>query len=295
MQKPGIEKLKFIKINALIPLFICATSSAIAAEVDFEKAMAFCATKADDSERLECYDGLAANSISDAPQASTPSLPETGKWQVSDAINPMDDSRVVTLVLTADSGQNRYGDPVSLYLRCSNESTKLYINWGDFLAEEVYVLTRLGGAKPVTRQWSLTTDSKASIYAGSPIPFIRSMFRANRLVAQVTTYSEGQATALFDIRGLKQAAAPLMDACRWSASSTPPASSVQSGLGSDDIKTAQAFLEKIDYFFRSPDGEWSIETEMAIKQYQTKKGLEPTGKLDSKLLELMREDDSGRP
>jgi len=283
-----------MKTNALILSLICTTASGIAAEIDFEEAIAFCATKAGDPERLECYDDLAGQSNSDAPQASTESLPETGKWEVSDALNPMDDSRVVTLVLPADSGQNRWGDPVSLYLRCSNESTKLYINWGDFLAEEVYVLTRLGEARPVTRQWSLTTDSKASIYTGSPIPFIRSMFRANQLVAQVTTYSEGQATALFDIRGLRYAAAPLMDACGWSTSPTPPSSSVQSGLGPDDVMAAQAFLEKFDYFFSSADGQWTIETEMAIKQYQTKKGLEPTGKLDSELLELMREDDSGR-
>jgi len=286
--------VKFLKINALIPLLICTTASGMAAEIDLEKAMASCATKADESERLECYDGLASKSNSGAPQAESASLPETGKWKVSDALNPMDDSRVVTLALTADSGQNRWGEPVVMYLRCSNESTNLFINWGDFLAEDAYVLTRLGEARPVTRQWSLTTDSKASFYAGSPISFIRSMFKTNQLVAQVTTYSEGQASAVFDIRGLKDAAAPLMDACRWSANSTPPSSSVESGLGAGDVMTAQAFLEKSDYFFGSADGEWTIETEWAIKQYQTKKGLEPTGKLDSELLELMREDDSGR-
>ena len=78
----------------------------------------------------------------------------------------------------------------------------------EFLEEEVHVLTRLGDATAFTNEWSLSTDSKASFFPGSPIPFIRNMFAANQLVAQVTTYSEGLATAVFDIRGLKIAAAP---------------------------------------------------------------------------------------
>jgi len=39
------------------------------------------------------------------------------KWDVTDKIDPLDDSRVLVFLLQADTGKGTYGDPVYLIIR----------------------------------------------------------------------------------------------------------------------------------------------------------------------------------
>ncbi|EHH3082193.1 type VI secretion system-associated protein TagO [Vibrio vulnificus] len=181
---------------------------------DLEKEIASCSAVKGELERLDCYDSLAKKHKLDKPQAVGEKLTGIGKWNVSEEVNPVDDSKTVTLILEASSGQSKWNGKVFFVARCRSNKTEVYIGWNDYLGREASVLTRIGSSKAVTSKWSLSTDSKATFHR-QPIPFLKSMEKADSLVAQITPYNESPVTAIFDTSGLSNALAPLRKTCNW--------------------------------------------------------------------------------
>lgn len=179
-----------------------------------DKEIAACAVVEGDLARLECYDSLAQKHGLQGPQTQPVNVTGHGKWVVDAKTNPIDDSKTVTLLLTADEGSSRWGKPVVLVARCQSNATDLFIAWNDYLGSEADVLSRVGEAKAVTRRWSVSTDHKATFHP-SPITFLKSMMEADKLVAQVTPYNESPVTAVFNTSGLKNAIKPLRETCNW--------------------------------------------------------------------------------
>lgn len=137
-----------------------------------------------------------------------------GKWVTSSDINPIDDSKTITMYLNADSGKNTWGQPLKLIVRCKSNETNLIINWNDYLGSEANVLTRVGTNEAVTSPWSISTDSQATFHK-DPVPFLEEMIKSNKLVAQVTPYNANPVTAIFDTSGLENAIKPLRETCGW--------------------------------------------------------------------------------
>ena len=188
----------------------------LAAVADMKKEVAACAGKRGELERLACYDGVAKRNGLSPPQGEATSTVGGGKWMVTDEVNPIDDSRTVTLALPADSGKSKWGNPIILIARCKSNTTELFIGWGDYLGREANVLTRIGKHDAVTREWSLSTNSQATFYPGNrDISFLKQMMEADTLVAQVTPYNESPTTAVFDTEGLDVAIKPLRETCGW--------------------------------------------------------------------------------
>jgi type VI secretion system protein VasI len=185
----------------------------VQAAVD-DKEYAKCAVIDGDLSRLECFDSLAKNKNLDGRQVQPTSISGKGKWEVTTDINPIDDSKTVTLMLYASSGTNRYKQPVFLVARCKSDETNLYIGWNDYLGREANVLTRVGENKATTTKWSMSTDSKATFHK-APIPFIKEMLGSNKLIAQITPYNESPVTAIFNTIGLENAIKPLRETCGW--------------------------------------------------------------------------------
>ena len=178
--------------------------------------VAKCAIIRGELSRLECYDELAESHNLDGPQEVEADLKNVGEWNVSVQVNPIDDSRTVSLILMSSSGKSSMlGQPIGLILRCRSGETELYINWRDYLGPEARVLTRIGNEDAKTQLWGLSTDSQATFYPGNDTQFIKMLLNADRLVAQVTPYSESPVTAIFDIVGLTSAVLPLRDECNW--------------------------------------------------------------------------------
>ncbi|WP_075180167.1 type VI secretion system-associated protein TagO [Neptunomonas phycophila] len=199
---------KYLSLVALI--FITGNTYAAIDEKEYAK----CAVIDGDLARLECFDGLAKVKKLDGRQAQPTRIDGKGKWNVSVDINPVDDSKTVTLVLDADSGRSRWGKSVFLVVRCKSNSTDLYIGWNDYLGSEADVLTRVGDNKALTSRWSMSTDSKATFHP-KPIPFLKKMLQSTKLVAQVTPYNESPVTAIFNTQGLENAIKPLRETCGW--------------------------------------------------------------------------------
>lgn len=138
-----------------------------------------------------------------------------GKWIIDEKINPIDDSKQITFMITADQGKGIYGDPIGLVLRYMSNETDIYIIWNSYLGSEAYVLTRFGDEAASTIKWPLSTDHQATFYILNPSWFVKKLTEVDRFIAQVTPYSENPITAIFDVRGLKEAIIPYNDILNW--------------------------------------------------------------------------------
>jgi type VI secretion system protein VasI len=218
-RRRGNDPMKMSAVGLILAsvLFVCLSAgTGQSNDINYiKKRIAASAAIKGDLERLESYDQLAIE-LGLVSKAIVLPTKGTGKWSSSSETNPVDDSTTVVLSLTADEGRSRMmGEPIVLIIRCRSNKTELYINWNDYLGEDVKVLTRVGDSAAVKKLWSVSTNRQSSFYFGSPIEFIKTLIGADRLVAQVTPYQESQVTAIFDIRGLAEAIKPLQATCGW--------------------------------------------------------------------------------
>lgn len=193
--------------------FLLPLASNAIADVS-NKEVAQCAVVKGDLARLDCYDKIARKYKLNSPQTKKVDVTDVGNWMILDEINPIDDSRTVTLILEATSGKSKWNKNIFLAARCKSNTTNFYIGWNDYLGSEAYVLTRIGNKKAVTSEWSLSTDKKATFHT-KPIHFLKNMSKADKLIAQITPYNESPVTATFDTSGLNNALKPLRETCNW--------------------------------------------------------------------------------
>ena len=201
-----------MKKLALFVASLCVAAGAHAT-ID-EKEYAKCAVINGDLARLQCYDDLASNKKLNGLQNQPASIAGKGKWDVRIRVNPIDDSKTVSMVLDADSGTSKWGKPIYLVARCKSNETDLYIGWNDYLGQEVEVLTRIGRNKAITQPWSMSTNNKTTFHR-NPIPFLKELSSSTKLLAQVTPYNENPITAIFNTAGLEMAMKPLRETCNW--------------------------------------------------------------------------------
>lgn len=199
----------------LIFIVLSVAASAFAADVPGQD-IAKCAVIEGALARLECYDSVAKKNKLNGPQ----SQPVDGKavnsrWLADVKINPIDDSKTVTLVSEAVSGISRRGYPVYAYIRCKSNETDFFINWNDYIGgDEPAVLSRIGNAQAQTSKWDISTDNETTFHP-QPIPFIKSLLASDKLILQVTPYSESPVTVIFDLTNLSESIKPVRDTCKW--------------------------------------------------------------------------------
>jgi len=155
----------------------------------------------------------------------------TGKWICSRGKNPIDDTEIISFVLYSDSGKSIFGKSIRLVLRYQSGKkggkSDLYINWYDYLSGSMTSVTyRFGTEKALTGYWAISADKTATFYLKSSsflgipsskdtIKFIKKFMESNQFVARVTPYNENPVTAIFDIRGLRNAIEQFNDTLQW--------------------------------------------------------------------------------
>lgn len=163
----------------------------------------------------------AAETVRDAPVATA--SPEPTKWMKNLSVNPMDDTKTVTLRLAADEGVSQFKGPVAMIARCKSDRTELYVDWKDYLGDDSssvyedwkYVEIRMG-SKPMRRErWTLSTDSQATFSKDWAGAMLKEMLEVDKVVMRVTPYNESPVTAVFDVRGLRGPLQELADTCNW--------------------------------------------------------------------------------
>lgn len=181
-----------------------------------------CAAKESDSERLICYDNLADSMAVNSPKATVTT--GKGKWFVRNKKSPIDDSVNVFISLQSEneitSGYNTVRP--SLYIRCAENKTNVYIVWELYLGiDTTRMLTRFDKNRATTTTWSISTDNKAVFFKPgflsgiSDKAFVKKLMKHNRLLTQITPYGESPVMATFDVKGLSEAVKPLRQACHW--------------------------------------------------------------------------------
>lgn len=189
---------------------------------DFSEKIAKCAVVSGELDRLACFDDIAEAAGLNGPQSVAVSNSDTGKWNVSKDVNPIDDSVRVTAILYSTNTKSTWGKRVSLVARCMSNKTEVYINWNDYLGDDsnsVYadwknLTIRIGEAKAIKQRWGISTDKEAT-FAPKAIQLLKSMVGNSKFLAQTTPYNESPVTAIFDTTGSKNALSPLAEACNW--------------------------------------------------------------------------------
>ncbi|WP_225782110.1 type VI secretion system-associated protein TagO [Xenophilus sp. Marseille-Q4582] len=188
--------------------------SGIATVPDAE--LARCASFGTDALRLNCFDQATKKlKPASAPKAQVAVAGQKGKWSTSSDKDPLTDKPIFYAMLDADEGKGKYGGPVSLIVRCKNNSTEAYVNWNSFLGSDGIAVTyRVDKDAAVKVKWSISTDHKAS-FIRNPIPLLKQIGDSSSFVVSLTPYSESPVTAIFNTSGGVAALADIRSACQW--------------------------------------------------------------------------------
>ena len=114
------------------------------------------------------------------------------------------------------------GNPVSLVVRCMENTTSVYFSTGCHMTSSRYnsygdVTYRLDEQKAKTKGFQDSTNNKSlGLWrGGSAIPFIKQMLNNKKVLVRMTPYGENAITANFDITGSETEIEPLREACGW--------------------------------------------------------------------------------
>jgi len=160
----------------------------------------------------------------------------TGKWIYDKGTNPLNDKVVITFWLECE--KNECDNPIFLILKKEGKKTTICINWGvevrDVYEGMVSVRTRFGDKKATkSLNWhtSIVTfgdivkeaifgkqawvASPYTFYDGRKSKFIRKLIDTDRFVAEVKGIYKTKLTAIFDVRGFKNAVRQFNDILGW--------------------------------------------------------------------------------
>lgn len=160
---------------------------------------------------------------SEATQTDTNTPTDRGNWIVTEDKSAFDDSRTVVLSLYSNEpirGQFGAPAPASLFLRCQENSTSLFLVLNDLFLADIQgfgsVDYRIDDTKADVVHLANSTDNKAlGLWdGGSAIPFIKRLMAGKTVVFRATPFNESPVEFSFTLAGLDAAAIPLKEACR---------------------------------------------------------------------------------
>jgi len=188
-----------------------------------------CAELNTDAVRLACYDEIARGNARSQGSEETENEDATiapnsySNWNVRTEVSRIDDSTKVFISTNAlEMSSGRYGGQVRfvLLMACRENSTNIWIHFGGhFMSDHQHgrVTYRIDDRNAQTKAFRESNNHEAlGLWSGnSAIPFIKSMFGAERLFVQATPYSESAVDGEFDISGLEEVVQPMREACNW--------------------------------------------------------------------------------
>lgn len=178
------------------------------------KELAKCGGTSNQIQRLACYDEL-ANKYGQLPSITNTTSEGKGMWTTSTDTDPLTDKKVHRAKLKAQEGRGRFGDEITLHIRCKDGQTEGYINWATFLGSDgISVTSRIDKMQAEKSSWSVSTDHKAS-FMPQTVPILKKFIGASNYVVNLTPYGENPITAIFDISGSEAAFKDIRQACKW--------------------------------------------------------------------------------
>lgn len=136
-------------------------------------------------------------------------------WSTREDKDPLTDQSIYFASVRSSEGVSRFGNPLTLTIRCKNNVTEAYINWDSYLGlDAVEVTYRIGKETAKTTTWSLSTTNKAT-FMPKPIDVVSQFETMESFVANVTPYNSNPITAVFDLKGAQEALADIRANCNW--------------------------------------------------------------------------------
>lgn len=155
---------------------------------------------------------------------STPALPQStdgGKWSGGATERSLiDDSQTVAFSLPAETDFAGWLERhrATLIIRCQENKTAAYIATGTAASVERgdrhTVQVRFDSRDATTQGWGESTDDDA-LFAPDPVPLIREIVGADRMIFRFTPFKANPATLEFDVRGLDQHIGLIASECNW--------------------------------------------------------------------------------
>ena len=153
------------------------------------------------------------------------------KWTFNKEIDPINDKVIITFTLKNEDSGIINDLPIYLILRYKNNKTDVYINWN----REIYsglegwinIYIRFNDNEASKENWNFTGSFKEYLFGKNPmlsqytfnvnhkVKFIKNLIDADKLAAQIKGKNTMDLTAVFDVRGLKEAIEPYNDILNW--------------------------------------------------------------------------------
>jgi len=158
----------------------------------------------------------------------------TGKWICNRETNPIDDKLIITFTLECEKDESN--EPIFLIIKKEGKDTIIFIDWSrelrPFYETMITVWTRFGDDKVSHSAWETVsssfkfeiyqsifgkqkTSSQYTFYPRREINFINKLMNADRFVAESRSFNKMNLTAVFDVRGLKNAVEQFDDILNW--------------------------------------------------------------------------------
>lgn len=177
--------------------------------------LAACASKANDKERLTCYDltyTRFAERINEAVEAGS-----EDNWQVETSPSLLNTGSNITLKLVAEQPVKSRTQTVTpqLEISCIDNRSTLSIHWGVYLGKNrTTMTTRIDDGETVTTDW-LIEDKYTVRQLKNTEQFIRQLQNKRRLIAQISPYNASPVVASFKLNQLNQHIESYAISCEW--------------------------------------------------------------------------------
>ncbi len=194
----------------------------------------------DDFARLECFDvafipveeeigageeeeidGEADEGIDGEGTSETESPAD--RSPVTAQARPAGDSRTAAVVIPAEGGQRKAGQPVELSVGCDGGNLSVSIDWGQYLRREAPEVTVRIDSLPQSRSTWARSEDKHTTQLNPPggkkarqqkiTSFVRELMAGQKLAARVIPRGGTAVTAVFDLSGSKTALSTVRRAC----------------------------------------------------------------------------------
>lgn len=153
------------------------------------------------------------------PEATVGDDGETliGAWTVTEDKSPFDDSASIFAFLEAPNvrGSGVGRAELSVLLRCHENTTNVLLSTSMFMTDRPEVMYRIDDQDAVVQRMSVSANGRATGFwtGSSAIPFIRSLYNAEKLAIRVS--EDSFVEAVFDLTGIRTVADRVSAACNW--------------------------------------------------------------------------------
>ncbi|TAL36629.1 MAG: hypothetical protein EPN93_07335 [Spirochaetes bacterium] len=146
------------------------------------------------------------------------SAADAPNWQVKVATNPLyANVKTYTFSIEAIEGQSASGARPVLEIEVSSKKPVIHIRWHDAIPRGNYaMMAKLGKNAPVRTGWGDGYDKTSTIYVSNKeMDIVRGLLTSDTLQVETYSGSPKDLRAVFNVKGLKEAAQPFWSEIGW--------------------------------------------------------------------------------